>query len=62
MPSVLSVISPHLPDRPDFDSDLEANPTDALDIRHTEEEGELSDQDKDSSIAELDSMLSQEQP
>ena len=48
----MAVISPHQPGRLDSDTDLEADvdtePTQVLDVKPTEEEGELSKQDKDS--------------
>ena len=40
---------------------METDPTQALDVRPTKEEGELSEQDKDSVTAELEKVLSEEQ-
>ena len=40
---------------------METDPTEALDVRCSEEEGELLDQDKNSTTAKLEQVLSEEQ-
>ena len=62
MPTTLAAISPHRSEAEfDLEANMETDPTETLDDRYTEEEGELSDQHEDRGSAGLYQVLFEEQ-